>query len=227
MNIHKSVGGTSRVFVAHGMASASSSSSIDDPVHELFSTLDDNTFDLSTATRKMSDHIGEHLPHDWRVICVTICPTSEVLVASLEHSGEGGDGGGLIGGVACVSTLDAGAILNELDKLLERSRMQLDGMDPAKAVHFDDDAKRMWWKERKHVDEELKKLVKKSETAMTENNSQVRNFFGAVLEEEKVSVANLSNKFEAAFTIDEDEVEVSKLIGKECICYCMWLNSLT
>ena len=156
-------------------------------LQQLFSTLDENV-DLSTATENMRKIVSENLPNNWKVLCIALCPTGEVLVACLQNSKVGG----LVGRVGCVGcgasakgekSFDR-VILNKLDNLLERSRQQLVGMDPEKAVHFDEKAKRKWWKDREEVDEGLGKLVEETEEMLTKENEDISDFFGEVEDEE-------------------------------------------
>jgi len=229
-NLHKSLGASVRMNVWYNLGGEDrdGGEDCDEEVRRLFGILDDQELGLKEGARELELVVKKYLPEDWNVVNVAVCPSGEILVGSMRK-----DGDNVVGAVGCVFEDDAenerrgGGFLMQsfdtLDLLLEKSRRQLDGIDPAMAKKFGEKEKREWWRQRQDIDNGLKKLMEDVQVGLVEA-SKLKGLFlvghGAAeveVEEGGAGVADdLSKKFEAACVIDlTNDDEDEEVVGEE------------
>lgn len=130
-----------------------------------------------------------HVQLGWRFVASTICPTGEILVASLEADDSDS---GWTASTTCIfprvtkndalsrilydsSTYDA--VVKPLDALILRSQQQLRASG-TREKYNDASAKRGWWNERNQIDDELKQLVEDVERNHFDSSCVHRTLFG-------------------------------------------------
>ena len=208
INVHKSLGASSRVSVSHNIEEESS-----EETKEVFRVLDDQSLSLSEATSSAAALVKKFVPDDWNIASLAVCPTGEVLVASLRKvKGE------VVAKISCIFGESEGGgadfvsrSFDTLDLLLGKSRRQLDGLDTATAKKFGEKEKREWWRERQSIDDGLKQLMIDVQRELFEANS-IKSLLTGAGEREVDVVDNLSVKFDAACNVidltgEDDEEE--------------------
>lgn len=180
--IHTSIGSASRQRVVRGIRGKSDpgddgvdvdttgGEDVVNPVENIFRALDspsDATDETDAAERFFLD-LESRVPVGWRFVAVALCPTGELLLNSLEKP-ENGDK--LVSRTACIfpnevhdSNLPVHSydvILKPLDRIIERSQEQLEGMDQQQVDIASSEVlrKREWWKNRSALDSELQDLI--------------------------------------------------------------------
>ena len=160
--IHLSVGGSSRQMVTRVYADgAEFLCSGDKRVKAAFEAFNTNMLGSKELLHSFIKTYST-LPHDWIVTALTLVPSGELLISSIQSNAEGG----VDGRVRCIfPTIDSETdnyfrdILEQMDSILEVNRLQLSGMDSSAAEGFSKEATRNWWKDRKNIDHDLKCLV--------------------------------------------------------------------
>ena len=220
INLHKSLGASVRMNVWYNLGGEDGEGNeSDEVVRSVFGLLDDQGLGLKEGAQEMERVIKEYLPEDWNIVNLAVCPGGEVLIGSLRKKG-----GEVVGSVGCVIECGGSEKRKEgtflmrsfdtLDLLLEKSRRQLDGIDPAMAKKFGEKEKREWWRQRQDIDDGLKTLMEDVQRELIEVGGVDAILLGEEKEEEVVD--DLSKKFEAACVVDltseggEEEEELTE-----------------
>jgi hypothetical protein len=195
--IHTSIGCTSRQAVCHALGNkqffgkdefgAGEKSDTDLTTVDIFGALDATVKKPSVREDRVDrflSNLFQFAQSGWRFTAATICPTGEILLTSLEKD-EAQPDLGFKPHTVCIFPMEQDdnnsllenptydAIVKPLDSLILTNQQQLRGiMTASDAVEKfgDDSSKRVWWKERKQVDEDLRQLVEDVE----------RNYFGSL-----------------------------------------------
>jgi hypothetical protein len=226
--IHTSIGSASRQRVARGIrgkldqgddgvdVDAAGGEDVVNPVENIFRALDSPSAatDETDAAERFFLDLESRVPVGWRFVAVALCPTGELLLNSLEKP-ENEDK--LVSRTACIfpdelhdSNLPVHSydtILKPLDRIIERSQEQLQGMDQEQVdiASSEISRKREWWKNRSALDSELQDLIEQVD----------HDFFGSACarlvllganeslhDDSVLACGNLASKFEAATLSD-------------------------
>lgn len=142
-------------------------------------------------------------PSGWSFVAPVICPSGEILVATLEKRSSSV---AFTISTKCIFPTDGVAgyecIMKPFDEIHLRVQEHLQSVDPASLLDHDDKeaVKRRWWEERGRLDEEFRILLDILDTS----------FFSKVFERKNVLVAasgydddvprgNLASRFDNAF----------------------------
>jgi hypothetical protein len=235
--IHTSIGSASRQRVARGIrgkldpgddgvdVDTAGGEDVINPVENIFRALDSpfTATDETDAAERFFLDLESRVPVGWRFVAVALCPTGELLLNSLEKP-ESGDK--LVSRTACIfpdelhdSDLPVHSydvILKPLDRIIERSQEQLQGMDQQQVDIASNEVsrKREWWKNRSALDSELQDLIERvdhdffgSECArlvLLGGNESLHDDSGLETADIHADFAcgNLASKFEAATLSD-------------------------
>ena len=168
--IHTSIGSTARQALWHSLPSETAE------CFELLKAFDvgySKCQEREALIHRFLQNLRQCVQLDWRFVAVTLCPTGDILVTSLETDDVSDHG--FQCQTACIfppgedgdqnifqdhRTYDA--ILKPLDALILKSQEQLRGImtsTDASEKFNDTSSKREWWNSRKQIDEELEKLL--------------------------------------------------------------------
>ena len=155
--IHASIGGSARNSVQDSL-----------PNH-LLQAFDDEILDADSRLKSIYKTIEEtaaRMPNCWNVVAMTICPTGDLLVSSIRSAGVNDVD---VSTVCSFSTDKLNGphsdLLGPLDKVIERSQMQLHGMtEEVQAEQFSEkESRQRWWDVRKSIDSDLNSLLQYAE----------------------------------------------------------------
>lgn len=234
--VHRSIGSSARQAVSRafpfersgeGFETAGRSSE-SRKLKQFFDAFDEKSLN-SEYIDKMLEESNKILPHDWKVIAATICPTGEMLFASIRSSMTDT----IESSIVCLfpdqvtfpgyETAFQTDFIREFNEIITQNRSQLFGPDHANEVevHGEEEAKRRWWQQRQTANENLNALLKRideqyfgndliqhlfmietNEDVCSEENS-VASSMSDVTSEESFTAGNLASKFEEACTIKE------------------------
>jgi hypothetical protein len=229
--IHTSIGSASRQRIARGIrgkldegdddvgVDTARGEDVVNPVENIFRALDSpsEATDETDAAERFFIDLENRVPVGWRFVAVALCPTGELLLNSLEKSEEK-----LVSRTACIFPVEShdndvpvhsyDLILKPLDRIIERSQEQLEGMDQQQVdiASSEVSRKREWWKNRSALDSELQDLIEQvdhdffgSECArlvLLGGNESLHDDSG--FETADIACGNLASKFEAATLSD-------------------------
>lgn len=233
--VHTSIGSSARQAVARASSSAIHDlrnkeyiASSEESANLIFDAFDlpvssSGIGNREKAVKEMYSLGCDLIPHDWKFIAMTICPTGELLLSSLELSRDNFDVKPRYRTV-CIPTPDRSdcvipnffdEIMKPFDDLMYRSQTQLRGMDSENAAEKfkDKTAIRSWWDERQNIDDELQDVLNimeeryfgaESVQDILINSSSVDDTNVWCNDSSKFSVGNLAAKFEAACAVGCD-----------------------
>jgi hypothetical protein len=136
---------------------------------------------LNQLEASVERQLTNHLPLEWNVVTMTLCPvTGEVLVSSLSRDPASrrlqsdtqcltwntyDDSGSSSSSGSNSSSLSSfqERVLQPFHSIMVRNKRQLHGMDPDHVAHYGTkEARKMWWTDRRALDEELGALLEQT-----------------------------------------------------------------
>ena len=231
--IHRSIGSSARQTVSRSFHAEEiiEDQAFKTKMKSLFAAFDDHCENQMrhSSIDYLLEEADRSLPSEWNIVAATLCPTGELLLASIRASKTGKPESS----IACIfpdeidyteyeSAFQKDFII-PLDEIINRNRAQLFGDDHNAAIklHGPDEAKRRWWKNREAADQELRLLLDRVENQYYGNDLLRHLFFGNLNEDyssdnnsvdsavsdelcdRSVPVGNLASKFEEACTMNE------------------------
>ena len=246
--VHRSIGSTARHMVAKAYENEGHIGNENQYQHELreheskmrslFNAFDHHDSNCENNSIDSLLKVTEDcLPSEWNTVAIALCPTGELLIASVRATKRGKTQSN----VACIfpgekhfpgySTAFMNDVLKPFDKIIEQNRSQLFEKDHEEAVKLygEEEARKTWWNNRHSTDKELSLLLDRVENQYFKNNN-IRNLLvGNFVKVNGVSKTveidsgdefafssvpghDLASKFEAACTVRERDSEKNDTI---------------
>jgi separase len=196
-----------------------------------------NTFDgmgkLNAESSHVLDELAKKSPPGWRYVASALCPTGEMLLASIDRDDNGESAACRVccifptqkSGPQSTSSLFPASVFDEvmrpLNEIMHKSRHQLLSVLDAVAKEEKHSYRRQWWKGREDVDSKLRDLILATETRILEDplahqilvGSEDFNAENERMNDENsahLARANLASRFEAV-SYDSTRCRLSKL----------------
>jgi Peptidase family C50 len=168
--------------------------------------------DSSESTKRVLSDLEQIIQSPWRFVSAALCPSGELLLASVEFLG-GGEGRCCVtcvfpesGSPSCKHTFDE--ILQPLNRIMRSSQEQLSDDIPSNDSGKIEGHAKDWWNTRKQCDAELRHVLRDVERILLSSNQSECVFSGLTpgddlndstrSNNESIFCENLAAKFEAA-----------------------------
>jgi separase len=210
--VHSSIGSSARQAVARGL---DADNPLDNRFRPVFEALD-HPFSKQNERNEMIEIMHElgHqcIPHRWKFVAITLCPTGEVLVSIAQPSHDVNDNRFFSYQTQCVLPHKFNefeeTVLQPFDDIMDQSRNQISGIDSDVAndkYNNCKEKKQAWWNQRYNLDEKLCQLLKHFDERYFQS-SGLEDFLSVDgLDEDDTCIGNLSARFDAVCNIDKKE----------------------
>lgn len=203
--VHATIGSSARQTVYRSYASIDDSDQSYRTLFEAFDFPFSDKLARGEALAYMYDLGQKVIPPEWKFVAMTLCPTGEILISSLQLCSE--ENSNVTYRTICVfpDVLEEfPQLLRSFDDLMEQSRRQLSGIDSAVADEKFNNSKatkQAWWDERYDLDHELEDFLEALDTRCCKNSCFQDNDSTDV---SNVSSSNLAARFEAACSLEDN-----------------------
>jgi separase len=166
---------------------------------------------------QLLDQLALVSPDDWKFVAVTLSPSGDVLMTSVERDSESG---AMRMKTTRVEARDSQSayddIMIPLDGIVEASQKQLHGMDVAAVSErfSKEEAKRKWWDSRHRLDEDLQVLLEHVESnyfpSLPTSINSGQSIFQSAGDSANLPIGNLASRFDAAVEVEPVDEETDE-----------------